>query len=241
MTGVHLVPSLNRIDNLVRMCKSLKESETKFPGWVIVDKKDFESKKSTYTELKHDYFLDNWDFRVTEGVTMAQKVAEVWPELETMGLDWVNLQNDDHEFITPHWDTRLAGQITGKNFINCNDRWNAPMKAAGATMISMELLKVWGFPIFPPGLQHLFIDDFLERLGDYTGCRDIDMSIVVEHRHVFKRESPLDQTHQKTYARPSFQADHDVYQKFLQTEMPALIERVKKFIEDVTLHRQAHG
>lgn len=241
MSGIHLVPSLNRIDGLTRLCKSLQETETKYPGRVIVDRVDFESKKSTYEELKHDYFLDNWDYRITSGVTMADKVAEIWPELEAMNLSWVQLFNDDHVVITPHWDEILSKEITGKNFVTCNDRWMAPKKAAGATMISMELLKVWGFPIFPPGLQHLFIDDFFEHVGEWTGCWDIDMSVVIEHRHVLKRESPMDATHQKTYRQQAFQSDHDVYNKFLVEQMPALIKRVQEFTLDVTQSRAAHG
>ncbi len=241
MKGLHLVPSLNRIDNLVRLCKSLSGTETKFPGWVILDEKDYESKKSTYTELKSDYFLDNWDFRITKGITMGDKVREVWPEIEGMNLDWVNLINDDHLVVTPHWDTILSEQINGKNFLNSNDRWMSPKKAAGATMISMGLLKVWGFPIFPPGLQHLFIDDLLETIGDHTGTRDIDMSVVIEHKHVLKKESPMDSTHQKTYSRPAWESDRQVYQKFLAEEMSALIQRVLKFTLDITQERAAHG
>ncbi len=241
MSGLHLVPSLNRVDGLVRLCKSLKEMETTFPGWVIVDQNDFESKKSTYTELKHDYFLDNWDFRVTKGVTMGQKCTEVWPEIEAMNLDWIQLFNDDHLVCTPHWDTRLSEQITGKNIVSSNDRWMAPKKMAGATMISMPLLKVMGFPIFPPGLNHLYIDDLLETLGQNTGCWDIDMSVVIEHKHVLKRESKLDSTHQKSYSQASFAADGAIYQKFLKEEMPGLIERIKAFTLDITQSRAAHG
>ena len=81
----------------------------------------------------------------------------------------------------------------------------------------------------------------LELIGDHTGCRDIDMSVVIEHRHVLKREAPLDTTHQKTYARAAFQADHDIYQKFLKEEMPGLIERIKAFTLDITQSRAAHG
>lgn len=240
MKGITLIPSLNRIDGLVRLCKSLKETETTTPGWVIIDKNDFESKKSTYVELKHDYFLDNWDFRVGDAVTMGDKVRQVWPEIEAMNLDWVNLENDDHVHITHEWDKRLSLQITGKNFISCSDRWMAPKKAAGATMISMPLLKCWGFPIFPPGLQHLFIDDLLETVGMETGCWDHDMSVVVEHRHVLKRESPMDATHQKSYGKASWQADHAVWEKFLKDEMPKLIERTLAFCLEVNLSSKAH-
>ncbi len=234
-----LLPTLNRIDGLTGFFKSAIETETSLPGLVLVDENDFNSKKSTYLELKDNYFPENWDYRVTKGVTMGDKAREVWPEVRH--LDWLGILNDDHRLITHKWDTKLISQLTGKNFISCNDRWNSPARIAGLTAWSMPLLKVCCFPMFIPGMQHLYIDDLWKIIADHTGCWDLDHSVVIEHRHVLKRESPMDQTHQKTYAQKAFQADHDIFQKFLKDEMPNLIKRVKAFTLDVTQSRAAHG
>jgi hypothetical protein len=246
MKGLHLVPSLNRIEKLKHLCESLKATETKYPGWIIVDVIDYESKKALYDELKATHLLPNWEFRITNGVTMAAKIREVWPEIESLNLDWIQLMNDDHYVVTPQWDERLSSQILGTNFITCSDRWMAPMKAAGATMISMGLIKVWGFPIFPPGLEHLFIDDFFEVVGNHTGCWDIDMSVVVLHKHVLnqsidKQSRLLDKTHQMTYAQSNFQKEKYVWDQFLATEMNPLLERVREFIKPVIQKRATEG
>lgn len=234
-----LLPSLNRIDGLTGFMKAAIETETSVPGLVLVDKKDFDTKKSTYAELKDHYFPEGWDYRITNGITMGDKVREVWHEVEDR--DWVGILNDDHRPITLHWDKKLISQLTGKNFITCNDRWMAPKKAAGLTAWSMPLMKECGFQMFLPGMHHLFIDDLWEHIGKHTGTWDIDMSVVVEHRHVLKRESPMDATHQKTYARPAWENDRIVYEKFMKEEMPALIAKIQKFVLDVTLSRIAHG
>ncbi len=234
-----LLPTLNRVDGLTRFMKSFVESEDSTPGLVLVDSRDFESKKSTYTELKSDYFPDNWDYRVTDGITMGDKTREVWPEIKDR--DWVGILNDDHIVVTPKACEKLVSQLTGKNYITCSDRWMAPMKAAGLTAWSMPLMKVCGFEMFLPGMHHLFVDDLWETIGNHTGCWDIDMSVVIEHRHVLKKQSPMDQTHQKTYARTAWESDRAVYQKFLDTEMQGLIERVLKFTLDVAQERAAHG
>ncbi len=234
-----LLPTLNRIDGLTRFIKSFVAADDCSPGLVLIDEKDFESKKSTYTELAADLFPENWKIRVTKGITMGDKTREVWPEIEH--LEWAGILNDDHAIITPHACERLVAQLTGKNFISCNDRWNSPARIAGLTAWSMPLLKVCGFPMFIPGMQHLYIDDLWKVIADHTGCWDLDHSVVIEHRHVLKKESPMDSTHQKTYAQKAFQADHDIYQKFLKEEMPGLIERIKAFTLDITQSRAAHG
>lgn len=219
--------------------KAAKETETSVPGLVLVDEKDFWNKKSTYLELKDHYFPENWDYHVTKGVTMGDKTREVWPRVEN--LEWVGILNDDHVPITHKWDTRLVEQLTGKNFISCNDRWNSPARICGLTAWSMPLLKVCGFPIFIPGMQHLYIDDLWKIIAENTGCWDLDHSVVIEHRHVLKRESPMDETHQKTYAPPAFQADLAVFQKFLNEEMPKVIVRIREMQKPVVEHRAAHG
>lgn len=234
-----LLPTLNRIDGLTRFFKAFTEAEDLTPGLVLVDEKDFESKKSTYLELKDHYFPDKWDYRITKGITMGDKTREVWPEIEN--LDWVGILNDDHVLVTPHGCEKLIAQLTGKNFISCSDRWNSPARISGLTAWSMPLIKATNIPIFIPGMQHLYIDDLWKVIADNTGCWDLDHSVVIEHKHVLKRESPMDQTHQKTYAKQAFQLDHDIYQKYLREEMPKTIEKIREFMRPVIEQRQAHG
>lgn len=214
-----LLPSLDRPVLLKNFFKAFKQAEGSLPGLVLVDKED--PSRELYTEIEYP---KNWELVITDGVTMGEKVSEVWSRVEN--LEWVGIINDDHEPVTKHFDTLLVAQLNGTNFVSCSDRWMAPMKAAGLTVFSMPLLKAWGFPIFPKGITHMFIDDVFESIGISAGCWDIEMSVVVLHKHVLKRESPMDKTHSKTYYR-GWQTgpERQAFEKFMKEELPGVVER----------------
>lgn len=227
-----LLPTLNRISKLATFLKSAREAETSTPGLVIVDENDFKDHQDEYRQLELELFPKDWKIHVSHAVGMGDKVREVWPLVKDSA--WVNLINDDHYIVTKNWDVRLVKQLNGKNFVTCNDRWNAPARAAGATMISMPLLECLGWPIFPPQINHLGIDDVLERLGRATGVWRVDMSVVIEHQHVFKTGG-TDETHKLTYGEGPWQnspAHIDVVERmnsFMAQEFNPAVERIKKF------------
>lgn len=212
--------------------KSAVEAETSTPGIVIVDSQDYINNREAYVDLETTKFPKDWKIHVTEAVGMGDKIREVWGRVRDCA--WVNILNDDHYIITKNWDTKLIKQLNGKNFVTCNDRYQAPARAAGATMFSMPLLEAVGWPIFPPQINHLAIDDVWEKLGRTTGVWRVDMQTVIEHRHIYKGAA-MDDTHRLTYGEGPWQnspAHVDVAQRmqiFLETEFPAAVERIKKF------------
>ncbi len=226
-----LLPTLNRIQKLTHFLKSYHKAKSTCPGLIIVDEKDHVQNNEDYNTLAtSDLMPKNWEMVITKAVTMGDKCREVWPRVES--LDWVGILNDDHEIITEEWDKRLVSKLDGKNFVSCSDRWNAPRKAAGATLWSMPLLKALDWPIYPPHLQHLFIDDIWENLGRHTGCWRIDMSTVVVHNHALKEKFP-DSTHNKVYSQKAWQLDHGIYTNFMQHDFQDAINKVRQFINEV--------
>jgi hypothetical protein len=228
---MHLLPTLNRIRKLTECLESFRETEVSTPGLILVDREDMAKNIEGYDSISR-ILPSGWRIEVTQSRGFGDKVREVWPDIRS--CDWVSLMNDEHFAITKEWDKKLLRQITGKNFVSCNDRWNAPARAAGCTMWSMPLLECVGWPIFPPQINHLGIDDVWERLGRATGTWRVDMSVVVEHRHVF-RGGELDETHKLTYGEGPWNnspAHQDVaarMQLFMENEWAGAVEKVKKF------------
>jgi hypothetical protein len=226
---LHLLPTLNRIAKLKTFLASAIAAETTTPGLVIIDKSDYAANLTGYSELT---MPDGWELYISDSVGMGDKVREVWPKVRDGA--WVSLLNDDHEIITPHWDTILIKQLNGKNFISCSDQWNAPARAAGATIWSMPLLEELGWPIFPPQINHLGVDDCFETLGRATGVWRVDMHVIVRHNHVYKG-GVMDDTHKLTYGEGNWAnspAHIDVQQRFkafMELEFPQAVEKIKKF------------
>lgn len=231
MNGIHLIPTLNRIEKLKACMSSARATGTSTPGILIVDEDDLMANRQGYDEIL-GLCPQGWGIEVTKARGMGDKCREIWPKIAH--LDWVSLANDEHFYITPSWDVRLLKQLNGKNIVSCNDRWNAPARMAGCTIWSMPLLKELGYPIFPPQINHLGIDDIWEFIGRNTGTWRVDMSVVIEHRHVF-RGGGVDDTHVLTYGSGIWQGSPQQQdtavrvQQWHQQEGKEAIEKIKKF------------
>lgn len=227
-----LLPTYNRIEKLKNFMKSAVETMTGTPGLVLIDAVDYTEKRAEYLELEATAFPDDWKIKVTQARGMGAKVREVWPIVREHAF--VGILNDDHICITKNWDAKLTRQLTGKNFISCNDNWNAPYRAAGATIWSMPLLECVGWPIFPPQIEHLGVDDCWELLGRATGCWTCDMSVVIEHSHVLKG-AENDETHKLTYGTGAWEnspAAMDCAARltlFTELELKKAVEKVMTF------------
>lgn len=240
-----LVPSRRRTEKLRRFCDSAIATKTSIPAMILVDKKDYVDNQQDYIEIETKHFPNaEWKIHITESIGMGPKVREVWDRIKDRA--WVMILNDDHFIVTPEWDKKLISQLNGKNFITCNDNWNAPRRAAGATLFSMPLIEAWGFPMFPPEIDHLGIDDVFEQLGKLSGCWDIDMSVTVEHHHVYQKiksmedfQNPqiVDDTHAAVYGRqlwngsPAAEECRVKLEKFFKETFPGALERTKKLID----------
>ena len=231
---MHLIPSLNRIKKLTDCMGSFRATHVSTPGMILVDAEDLSKNLEAYDGMR-ERLPKGWSIRVTKARGMGDKVREIWQEIRDS--EWVSLMNDEHFAITDEWDKKLIRQLNGKNFVSSNDRWNAPARAAGCTMWSMPLLETCGWPIFPPQINHLGIDDVWEQLGRVTGTWRVDMSVVIEHRHVFKG-GELDETHKLIYGDQPWQgspAQQDVHarlQTFMQTEFQSAVDRIKNFADN---------
>ncbi len=230
-----LLPTLNRTKLLSRFLKSAIDCETSTPGMIIVDRLDYEANKSHYDLIEKDQLPKDWRFEITEARTMGDKIREVWPKVVASGTRWVNLLNDDHIIRSKGWDVKLISKLDGTNFVTCADNWMSPRKAAGATVFSMKLLETLGFPIYPPGMQHLFIDDLFEAIGYGTGVWDIDHSVLIEHHNQLKDPKNQDSTFRAVYGdgpditkAPIWVNDEKIYREFLQNEFQSVKNKIRK-------------
>jgi len=218
-----LLPTRRRPELLTQFLKSALEAETSTPGMVIVDKKDWKENEDVYEDIRQ-HLPKDWDYWVVGVESMSDKIRWVWPHLKES--KWVNVLNDDHVIVTKNWDTKLLKYLNGHNFVTCNDRWMAPQKATGATIWSMPLLEAVGFPIYPTGLQHLFIDDVWEKIGKSTGCWHIEMSVIILHKHAIKGESDKDETYFKIYNKKAWDYDTEHFEHFMKDEFRDVVKKV---------------
>lgn len=221
-----LVPSLNRVRLLGRFIESLITTCTTVPGVILVDEKDWGVNSRHYSLLQNTLtVLPSWRFQVTTGVSMGDKVREIWDDVKTE--EWVGILNDDHVCITPNWDTKVADLIDGTNMVSTDDGgWNFGFRVCGLTAWSMPLLEAVGFPIFPRNLQHLYIDDVWKNIGESTGCWLETNKVKIEHRHVYNGKMDKDETFERVNAPPSWEYDAKEFKHFMEQDFKVVCERV---------------
>lgn len=229
---ITLIPSRNRKELLTRFLKSAIDANTTTDGIILIDEEDFAS--TDYISIPKP---ERYRFEITKGKTMGDKIRDVWPKLK--GYKSVCLLNDDHVIVTKDWDKKVQEKIYGYNFVSTEDHWRSPQKASGATVWSMDLLEEIGWPIYPPGMIHLFIDDLWEYLGRMTGCWNIDHSVCIEHHHPLSGKIPADQTFVDTYGglvpqnfpqSPIWQNDQRIYIDIRQNHGMEIGNKIRKLM-----------
>lgn len=224
MSGVILLPTLNRPQNLSNFSRSYVDTKATVPVWCLVDDKDLLSYKET--KLPEQFSI----IKTGNAVSMGDKCRFVWPQIKDYAWSWVGILNDDHYCITSEWDRKVEALIDGTNMVSTNDGyWNFGVRVAGLTAWSMPLLELCGFPIFPRNLQHLCIDDVWKNIGEATGCWLETMKINIEHRHVFKDLSKKDSTHDKVYDQEAWKYDGKEFQHFMEQDFKTVCDRIIKF------------
>lgn len=232
MNGLLLVPTLNRISLLQEFLKSYVEAQSTVATVLLVDEADYRANESGYKEIEATLPPQISIVNTHEAVTMGDKIRFIYPKMKSIvpELRWVGLLNDDHYIITSGWDKVVEELIDGKNFISSNDGfWAAGAKCCGVTAWSIGLLDVVGFPIYPEGLQHLYIDDLWKAIGESTGSWHETMRINVEHRHVLKGAMQADDTFLKSNNEHRYRVEEPVFRKFMEEKFKDVCVNVVKF------------
>lgn len=204
-----LLPSRARPASLARFFDAYRRTGGSTPGMVIIDCADLEAQRAAYDALE---LPPGWFIRPTGGAKQGDKIREVWGEVEDCA--WLGLIGDDCVPQTHRWDALLVERLDGDNIVSCDDGWQAPGRLGNCWIIAGELARAVGY-IFPPGLQHLFVDDVWEVIGREAACWACRMEVRVEHRHVLKGAAAADDTHRAAYSSERWNEDGEVFRAWL--------------------------
>lgn len=197
--GLWLMPTHGRVKtNVPRFFAAAQATGMTTPGVLVVDRADYEANAYDYDALD---LPANWTVHVVKGGGCAAATREAMADLFTDDIQWLGWLGDDIIPETEHWDVMTIRQLTGWNVVSSADGAHAPHKLNGISVWSGDLVRAVGY-LFPPGLQHMYLDDIWEELGRATGCWQCDMSIMGRHAHAsWGAEKNKDPTYVKTNSR----------------------------------------
>lgn len=127
----------------------------------------------------------------------------------------IGFMGDDHRPRTLGWDTSYLealdsrpGVVYGNDLIHGE---NLPTQFA----VSRSVAQALGF-LSPPGLKHLYIDNYWLDIGRESGCLTYLPDVTVEHMHPVADKGEYDEGYQRVNAPEMYAHDEAAYTAHMQ-------------------------
>lgn len=148
----------------------------------------------------------------------------------------VGFLGDDHRPRTPGWDRLLMtalGDVAGIAY--GNDLFQGE-RVPTAVVISSPVIIALGYMV-PPGVEHLYMDDFWYLLGETLGHRVYCPDVVIEHCHPVAGKAAWDASYVRSNSAEQYSRDSRAFSLFLAQQWPADLERLKEALDGLTGRR----
>lgn len=136
----------------------------------------------------------------------------------------VGFLGDDHRPRTPGWDQALVDALPGVAYGNdLLQSENLPT----AVVMSAGIVTTLGY-FSPPGVMHLYMDDFWRQLGHSLGALTYLPGVIIEHMHPVAGKASLDEGYVRVNAPHQYAADSMAYSQFLARQWPGDLARLRE-------------
>lgn len=141
----------------------------------------------------------------------------------------IGFMGDDHRPKTKAWDAKYLQTLISKpGIVYGNDLIhgeNLPTQFA----VSQTIVNALGF-LSPPGLKHLYIDNYWRDIGNESGTLTYRGDVVVEHLHPVAGKGDYDEGYERVNAPEVYSHDEMAYNAY----MDGFRGRDVVLIQDVT-------
>jgi hypothetical protein len=181
---------------------------------VVVDDDDLELPNYVDALARHTPWIT---FRVMHqprkiGPILNFIALELAPQYDHLGF-----MGDDHLPQTPEWDKKLVTSLGGRPGVAYGDDLFQRENLPTACVMSSDLVQVLRY-MCPPGLLHLFLDDFWRELGHSVGNLRYCPDVVIEHLHPVAGKAPHDAGYAWSLDSGLMTADGNRYREFLDSQ-----------------------
>lgn len=218
-----IVPSRGRPDNVAALIKVFGETRSYANLLIVVDDDD---------ELLERYQLlfETAPAWAALAVTPRKRLGPTLNEyaLEHAPLyDIIGFMGDDHRPRTHHWDQRMAGGIAhvgGIGLAYGNDLIQG-INLPTAVWMSSCIVETLGYMV-PPGMVHLYLDDFWKALGLRIERLAYAHDVIIEHMHPVAGKAPWDERYAEVNSGAMYENDGKVFQAYLAQTLQADADKV---------------
>jgi len=223
---VVLVPTRARPRNAAFLAAAWKSTATGDSRLVfLVDGDDPE--RDDYLAGQRRWGCEAIEVRVLEGPhgTGIGAILNEHAPLEAAEAAFVGFMGDDHRPRTKGWDVALMGALEQPGVAYGDDLLQRE-RLPTAMVLSSVIVMTLGY-LIPPGVRHLYIDNFWMRLGEDLGNLQYLPGVVIEHMHAVAGKASWDEGYVASTAPERFAEDSAAFEAFLAGRWPGDLERLR--------------
>lgn len=219
-----IVPSRGRPDNIAELIDAWQQTRTYASLQVIVD--DDDEMVERYEMVMEE--VPSWaSLEITPrkrlGPTLNEYAVKAAPLYDVIGF-----MGDDHRPRTAEWDRRFAGglaQVGGVGVVYGNDLFQGP-NLPTAVWMSSCIVENLGYMV-PPGMVHLWLDNFWRDFGNGLGRLVYLHDVVIEHMHPQAGKSEWDPGYVEVNSGAVWTADEETYKAYQATTLQSDIDKIR--------------
>lgn len=162
--------------------------------------------------------------RMRVGPTLNHVALSLYPP--PAGPDVIGFMGDDHRPHTQGWDRLVEDALTWQGSgVAYGDDLIHGERLPTAAFISAELIHRLGYMV-PPGLVHLYLDNFWLELGRATKLHYLPVA-VFEHLHPIAGKAQWDTGYAEVNSPEMYAADQAEFERFMREDWPNDKERLR--------------
>lgn len=221
-----IVPSRNRPGNIEELLKSLIRTRT---GWtkllVAVDEDDVTL--DSYLSLSG---IEGIEFTIGPRERLGPTLNR--HALLGMGQNFaIGFMGDDHQPRTKGWDERMVAALRemGTGLVYGNDLFQREALPT-AVVMTADIIRTLGYMV-PPGLIHLFMDNYWLGLGQALGrIRYLD-DVVIEHLHPLAKTAQWDEGYRERNSQAMYARDHAAFMRWVREDSQEALAKLRALIQ----------
>lgn len=215
MRSAIIIPTRDRIDQLIEVLRCMKQRDTKSVVFVGVDDDQFDDHQRAFESLPEDTRPRVMRFAFTGKVGVAAKLNEMAMSVSEH-YHYILFGANDVFPITHQWDSILIASIRQVPFgvSYPHDSIQGPNLPSNGTCFDTRFIKANGWFCLP-GLAHMYVDNVWKDLSERSGVLRYCPHVQLDHRHPCKDQRYNDSLYVQT--SPLLKTDKVVYRRWLST------------------------
>jgi hypothetical protein len=152
----------------------------------------------------------------------------------------IGFMGDDHRPRTVGWDTAYLNALRqlGSGIVYGDDLVQGERLPTQCAMTA-DVVRALGW-MAPPGLRHMYVDNFWRDLGIQAGCLRYMRDVVVEHLHPVAGTAETDAGYERVNAPEVYDADRAAYREFCASGGFATAVAAVRALLPADLKRERH-